>query len=147
MLTQVVILLICGWRGRHWPHCCVIIKHTNACGVAISTDQVAAWDDALASDPESAFGCVIAFNTPVSKKTAERIVVELKDKMEKLQSAGHEKESTAMETEAQILDDAVAALISLGYKPPEAQKRIQAAKALLGKGPTLDQLIKAGLKS
>ncbi|MGB1052356.1 MAG: Holliday junction branch migration protein RuvA [Limisphaerales bacterium] len=83
----------------------------------------------------------------LGKKTAERIVVELKDKMEKLQSAGHEKESTAMGTEAQILDDAVAALISLGYKPPEAQKRIQAAKALLGEGPALDQLIKAGLKS
>ncbi|MEE2759610.1 MAG: bifunctional phosphoribosylaminoimidazolecarboxamide formyltransferase/IMP cyclohydrolase [Candidatus Thermoplasmatota archaeon] len=62
-----------GPEWADWPHCCVIIKHTNACGVAISTDQVAAWDDALASDPESAFGCVIAFNTPVAKSTAERI--------------------------------------------------------------------------
>jgi len=62
-----------GPEWAKWPHCCVIIKHTNACGVAISTDQVAAWDDALASDPESAFGCVIAFNTPVTKNTAERI--------------------------------------------------------------------------
>ena len=62
-----------GPEWAQWPHCCVIIKHTNACGVAISTDQVAAWDDALASDPESAFGCVIAFNTQVSKETAERI--------------------------------------------------------------------------
>ena len=62
-----------GPEWADWPHCCVIIKHTNACGVAISKDQVAAWDDALASDPESAFGCVIAFNTPVTKSTAERI--------------------------------------------------------------------------
>ena len=62
-----------GPEWAEWPHCCVIIKHTNACGVAISKDQVAAWDDALASDPESAFGCVIAFNTPVTKFTAERI--------------------------------------------------------------------------
>ena len=62
-----------GPEWAKWTHCCVIIKHTNACGVAISTDQIAAWDDALASDPESAFGCVIAFNTPVSKSTAERI--------------------------------------------------------------------------
>ena len=62
-----------GPEWAQWPHCCVIIKHTNACGVALSTDQIAAWDDALASDPESAFGCVIAFNTPVSVKTAERI--------------------------------------------------------------------------
>ena len=62
-----------GPEWEQWPHCCVIIKHTNACGVAISTDQMAAWDDALASDPESAFGCVIAFNTPVTEKTAQRI--------------------------------------------------------------------------
>jgi phosphoribosylaminoimidazolecarboxamide formyltransferase/IMP cyclohydrolase len=62
-----------GPEWSKWPHCCVIIKHTNACGVALSTDQVAAWDDALASDPESAFGCVIAFNTVVTKQTAERI--------------------------------------------------------------------------
>ena len=62
-----------GPEWSQWPHCCVIIKHTNACGVAVSTDQISAWDDALASDPESAFGCVIAFNTPVSKKTAEQI--------------------------------------------------------------------------
>ena len=62
-----------GPEWSSWRHCCVIIKHTNACGVAISTDQVAAWDDALASDPESAFGCVIAFNTPVTKLTAEKI--------------------------------------------------------------------------
>ena len=62
-----------GPEWTQWPHCCVIIKHTNACGVALSTNQIAAWDNALASDPESAFGCVIAFNTPVSVKTAERI--------------------------------------------------------------------------
>jgi len=62
-----------GPEWAQWPHCCVIIKHTNACGVALSTDQISAWDDALASDPESAFGCVIAFNTPISVKTAERI--------------------------------------------------------------------------
>ena len=62
-----------GPEWAQWPHCCVIIKHTNACGVALSTDQIAAWDDALASDPESAFGCVIAFNTSISVKTAERI--------------------------------------------------------------------------
>lgn len=62
-----------GPEWAQWPHCCVIIKHTNACGVALSTDQIAAWDGALASDPESAFGCVIAFNTPISVKTAQRI--------------------------------------------------------------------------
>jgi len=62
-----------GDEWSDWPHCCVVIKHTNACGVALSTDQVAAWNDALASDPESAFGCVIAFNQTVTTEVAEVI--------------------------------------------------------------------------
>lgn len=64
---------VSGDEWGKWPHCCVIIKHTNACGVAISTNQVEAWNDALASDPESAFGCVIAFNQVVSLEVAEAI--------------------------------------------------------------------------
>lgn len=63
----------CGDDWDDWPHCCVIIKHTNACGVAISINQVDAWKDALASDPESAFGCVIAFNKEVTIDVAEEI--------------------------------------------------------------------------
>ncbi len=62
-----------GDEWNDWPHCCVIIKHTNACGVAVSTDQTSAWRDALASDPESAFGCVIAFNQKVTIDVAEAI--------------------------------------------------------------------------
>ncbi len=62
-----------GDEWSEWPHCCVVIKHTNACGVAVSTSQVEAWRDALASDPESAFGCVIAFNQTVSAEVAEEI--------------------------------------------------------------------------
>ena len=54
-------------------HSCVVIKHTNPCGAAIDTTQVGAWENALASDPESAFGCVIAFTHTVEKATAEAI--------------------------------------------------------------------------
>lgn len=63
----------CGDNWNDWPHCCVIIKHTNACGVAVSINQVDAWKDALASDPESAFGCVIAFNKEVTIEVAKQI--------------------------------------------------------------------------
>ena len=55
------------------PHACVIVKHTNPCGAAVDQDQVGAWQNALASDPESAFGCVISFTKPVEKSTAEAI--------------------------------------------------------------------------
>ena len=50
-----------------------IIKHTNVCGIAIRPTLKEAWDTALAGDPESAFGGVLACNTPVNKATAEAI--------------------------------------------------------------------------
>ena len=55
------------------PHSCAVIKHTNPCGASVAESQVSAWENALASDSESAFGCVIAFNQVVAKETAEAI--------------------------------------------------------------------------
>lgn len=46
--------------------CCVIVKHTNPCGVAIAGDLVTAYARAHASDPVSAYGGVMAFNRPVT---------------------------------------------------------------------------------
>ena len=55
------------------PHSCVLIKHTNPCGASVDSSQKSAWEGALASDPESAFGCVIAFNRTVETNTAAAI--------------------------------------------------------------------------
>lgn len=48
-----------------------IIKHNNACGMASRPTLLEAWNDALAADPVSAFGGVIACNQPVDLATAE----------------------------------------------------------------------------
>lgn len=48
----------------------VIVKHTNACGVATSNDLSESYSKALACDPVSAFGGVIAVNREVDKETA-----------------------------------------------------------------------------
>ena len=53
------------------PHACVIVKHNNPCGVALAASQVDAYRDALASDPESAFGSIICFNEIVTLGTAQ----------------------------------------------------------------------------
>lgn len=50
-----------------------IIKHNNACGLATRETLAHAWDDALAADPISAFGGVIAVNRAVDKETAEKM--------------------------------------------------------------------------
>jgi len=50
-----------------------ILKHNNACGLASRSDLFAAWKDALAGDPVSAFGGVIVTNMPVDISTAKEI--------------------------------------------------------------------------
>jgi len=51
----------------------VVIKHTNACGVASRTNLKKAWCDALACDPISAFGGVIIANRPIDTGVAEEL--------------------------------------------------------------------------
>ncbi len=50
-----------------------IIKHANPCGVASATSLAEAWDAALAADPVSAFGGIVAANMPLDGETARRI--------------------------------------------------------------------------
>ena len=52
---------------------CVIVKHANPCGVSVAVDIGTAYDLAFATDPESAFGGIIAFNRELDAKTAEAI--------------------------------------------------------------------------
>ena len=52
---------------------CVIVKHANPCGVAVAADIGAAYELAFATDPESAFGGIIAFNRELDSKTARAI--------------------------------------------------------------------------
>ncbi len=50
-----------------------ILKHNNACGIASRPDVTAAWKDALAGDPVSAFGGILVTNTTINKEVAEEI--------------------------------------------------------------------------
>ncbi len=53
---------------------CVIVKHANPCGVAVAENIKAAYDLAYATDTESAFGGIIAFNRELDGATAKAIV-------------------------------------------------------------------------
>ncbi len=52
---------------------CVIVKHNEPCGAAIGGTPAEAYDAALASDPLSAFGGIVAFNRPLDADTAARV--------------------------------------------------------------------------
>ena len=53
---------------------CVIVKHANPCGVAVADTSREAYELAFATDTESAFGGIIAFNRELDAATAEAIV-------------------------------------------------------------------------
>ena len=53
---------------------CVIVKHANPCGVALGANIMEAYDKAYKTDPESAFGGIIAFNRELDESTARAIV-------------------------------------------------------------------------
>jgi phosphoribosylaminoimidazolecarboxamide formyltransferase/IMP cyclohydrolase len=53
---------------------CVIVKHANPCGVAVDDHIHDAYQRAFSTDPESAFGGIIAFNRPLDAKTAKAII-------------------------------------------------------------------------
>ncbi|MSO72166.1 MAG: bifunctional phosphoribosylaminoimidazolecarboxamide formyltransferase/IMP cyclohydrolase [Rhodospirillaceae bacterium] len=52
---------------------CAIIKHANPCGVALGADCLDAYTKALACDPVSAFGGIIALNRSIDSRTAAKI--------------------------------------------------------------------------
>ena len=53
---------------------CVIVKHANPCGVALGDNLLEAYNRAYSTDPESAFGGIIAFNHELDAETAQAIV-------------------------------------------------------------------------
>jgi Holliday junction DNA helicase RuvA len=82
----------------------------------------------------------------VGKKTAERIVVELRDK---IGAAGAWEAASAkhsLSPDDQKINDAVLALMALGFKQVDAHDAVRAAQTMLGEKATVEQLVRACLK-
>jgi Holliday junction DNA helicase RuvA len=82
----------------------------------------------------------------VGKKTAERIVVELKDKIGAAGAWEAMSAQRALSAGDQKLNDAVLALMALGFKQIEAHDSIRAAQTALGPDATVEDLVRTGLK-
>lgn len=78
----------------------------------------------------------------IGKKTAERMVLELKDKVPKVQAA----EQETVTAPAEIFDDALSALLNLGYKRPESERTVKRALHEIGRDGQLEDIIRLSLK-
>ena len=82
----------------------------------------------------------------VGKKTAERIVVELKDKIGQAGAWEAASAARALSADEQKSNDAVLALLALGFKQIEAHDTIRAAQEKLGSTASIEDLVRAALK-
>lgn len=82
----------------------------------------------------------------IGKKTAERIIVELRDKVGPAGAWEASSAQRALSAEDQKINDAVLALIALGFKQVEAHDAVKGAVALLGPQAGVEQLVRASLK-
>lgn len=82
----------------------------------------------------------------VGRKTAERIVVELKDKIGAAGAWEAASAQRALSAEDQKVNDAVLALMALGFKQIEAHDSVRKAQGSLGSQATVEELVRACLK-
>jgi holliday junction DNA helicase RuvA len=82
----------------------------------------------------------------VGKKTAERIIVELKDRIGAPGAWEASSAARALSPEDQKLNDAVLALLALGFKQIEAHDAVRKAQAAMGPQATIEELVRACLK-
>lgn len=80
----------------------------------------------------------------VGKKTAERLIMEMRDRLKDWQPAGVPGDARPDNKTSDTSNDAISALIALGYKPQEASKFVHAA---FEDGLSSEELIRAALKA
>lgn len=104
-------------------------------------------------DPDSFVHCILANDTAsltrlpgIGKKTAERLVIDMRDRLDDWQGdiKLDNSDLSAVQSAGGEKQDAISALVSLGYKPQEAKKAIDKIE---DEGLNSEQLIRQGLKN
>jgi Holliday junction DNA helicase RuvA len=85
-------------------------------------------------------------NVPgVGKKIADRIVLELRDKIQG--KSGEKAAPQPLAAPGDTLPDAFSALLNLGYRSAEAEKALKLARQGLGENPSIEELLRGALKA
>ena len=125
----------------------LLINNVSGIGPKIALNilsgiNVTAFRGAVASSDVKALSSI----SGVGKKTAERIVVELKDKIGQAGALEASSAGRSLSQADQKINDAVLALMALGFKQPEAHESVRGAQAVLGLQASVEDLVRASLK-
>jgi Holliday junction DNA helicase RuvA len=83
----------------------------------------------------------------IGQKTAQHLVLELKDKVTKLAGVGVFSEESMLSSESRVISDALQAMMALGYSAVESRRAVLSAAQTLGEKVTVEEILKASLKS
>lgn len=125
----------------------LLINNVSGIGPKIALNilsgiNVTAFRGAVANSDVKALSSI----SGVGKKTAERIVVELKDKIGQAGALEASSAGRSLSQADQKINDAVLALMALGFKQPEAHESVRGAQAVLGLQASVEDLVRASLK-
>ena len=83
----------------------------------------------------------------IGQKTAQHLVLELKDKVTKLAGAGVFSDEGVLGSESKVISDALQAMMTLGYSAVESRRAVLSAAQTMGEKVTVEEILRASLKS
>jgi phosphoribosylaminoimidazolecarboxamide formyltransferase/IMP cyclohydrolase len=119
---------------------CVIVKHANPCGVAVAATPLVAYRKALATDPTSAFGGIIAFNREVDAETADAVGAQFVEVLIAPSFTAEALETNAKKANVRVLK------LSLPVVPDRAWDSKRISGGMLIQTPDVDNLTAGELK-
>ena len=126
----------------------LLVEKVSGIGPRIAISMLSQMSPELLRNAIAASDVALLSKCPgIGKKTAERLVIELKDKVASGTTASSIQTSERLGTSSEVgsFGDAVNSLIILGYKPAEADKLVRKAASQLGSDASTEALIKAAL--
>lgn len=141
--------LLYGFQSRRDRDMFRVLIKINGVGPKLGITILSGLDgQSLASCVEDGDVSTLVKLPGIGKKTAERLLIELRDKVQTLLPEGEVNRSDAaakrLASTASMEEEAESALIALGYRPQDAAKSVKASK---GANQSLESLIKAALKN
>ena len=125
----------------------LLVNHVSGIGPKTALDVLSGTTvSAFKSAVVSGDAALLAKTKGIGKKTAERIIVELKDKLGIAAAWEAASAAHAPTPEETQVNDAVLALISLGYKQVDAHKAVKAAWEKGGPAQQSEDLVRGALK-